>query len=168
LHHQKFEKNRIAIVLKVTNAGEWRHVPTDITPADLASRGFLPDDEESWKKWRDGAFLDWPTEEDLSNHPVNCLCVSMPEIEEEPRSEFEFSRKHFLDELSECVSSWSKLLRIVGLCIKYSKTWLVKVRGRVEMLSGSRRQAEMIIYRHIQWQAFPHEMSGLTPRKILP
>jgi hypothetical protein len=80
LHHQKFEKNRIARVLKVTKAGEWRHVPTDINPADLASRGFLPDDEESWKKWRDGAFLDrpeseWPTREDVSSHPVNCLCV---------------------------------------------------------------------------------------------
>jgi hypothetical protein len=74
----------------------------------------LPDDEESWKKWRDGGFLDrpeseWPTE-DVSSHPVNCLCVSMPEIEEEPSGEFESPRKHFLDELSERVSSWSWLL----------------------------------------------------------
>jgi hypothetical protein len=173
LHHQKFERNRIARVLKVTNAGEWQHVLRDINPADLASRGFLPDDEEAWKKWRDSAFLDrpeseWPTGEDLSGHLVNCLCVLMSEIEEELSGEFESPRKHFLDELSERVSSWSRLLQIVGLCIKYSKTWLAKVRGGVEMLSGSRRQAEMIIYRHIQWQAFPYEMSGLTPKKDSP
>jgi hypothetical protein len=102
-------------VLKVTDAGEWQHVPTDINPADLASRGFLPDDEEAWKKWRDGAFLDrpeseWPTGEDMSHHPANSLCVSMPEIVEEPSSKFESPRKHFLEELSERVSSWSTLL----------------------------------------------------------
>jgi hypothetical protein len=104
----------------------------------------------------------------VSNHPVNCLCVSMPVIEEEPSSEFEYPREHFLNELSERVSSWSRLLRIVGRCIKYSKTWLAKVRGGVKMLNGSRTQAEMIIYRHIQWQAFPLELSGLTPKKDSP
>jgi hypothetical protein len=101
----------------------------------------------------------------MSNHPVNCFCGSMPEIEEEPSGEFESPREHFLDELSERVSSWSRLLQIVGLCIKYSRTWLAKVSSGVEMLSGSGRQAEMIIYRHIQWQAFPREISGLTPKK---
>jgi hypothetical protein len=50
LHHQKFEKNRIARVLKVTDTHEWQHVPMNINPAHLASRGFLPDDKEAWKK----------------------------------------------------------------------------------------------------------------------
>jgi hypothetical protein len=93
---------------------------------------------------------EWLTGEGVSNHPVNYLCVLMPEIEEEPSREFESPREHFLEELSERVSSWSRLLRLMGLCIKYSKTWLVKVRGGVKVLSGIRRQAETIICHHIQ------------------
>jgi hypothetical protein len=45
--NEKFERNRISKVLKITKAKEWRHVPTDKNLADLASRGFLPDDEEA-------------------------------------------------------------------------------------------------------------------------
>jgi hypothetical protein len=78
----------------------------------------------------------------------------MPEIEEEPSRKLESPREHFLDELSEHVSSWSRLLQIVGLCIKYLKTWLAKVRCGVEMLSGSKRQAETIIHCHINGKPF--------------
>nr|XP_037876794.1 uncharacterized protein LOC119630680 isoform X1 [Bombyx mori]XP_037876795.1 uncharacterized protein LOC119630680 isoform X1 [Bombyx mori] len=34
-----FVANRVAMILELTNDSEWRHVPTHLNPADLASRG---------------------------------------------------------------------------------------------------------------------------------
>jgi hypothetical protein len=117
LHHEKFERNRITKVLKITKAKEWQYVPTDKNLADLASRGFLPDDEEEWKRWLGVDFFnlkesEWPVGEEVDVHPVGCARTSVQEDENEEL--FVHPQEHFLDALGERVSGWSKLVRIIA------------------------------------------------------
>lgn len=61
-----FVCNRINEIHELTDRGMWRHVPTSLNPADLASRGVEPSQLESSSLWWQGpSFLDkdescWP------------------------------------------------------------------------------------------------------------
>jgi hypothetical protein len=95
---------------------------------DLASRGFLPDDEEAWKRWIGGDFFnlkesEWPVGEEVGAHPVGCACTSVQDDENEEL--FDFPQEHFLDVLGERVSGWSKLVHIIACCFEFMR----KARG---------------------------------------
>ena len=53
-----FVANRIAVIQDLTNVDDWRHIPGELNPADLASRGFMPSEPEKLLVWHEGpAFL---------------------------------------------------------------------------------------------------------------
>ncbi|XP_048486343.1 uncharacterized protein LOC125490601 [Plutella xylostella] len=62
-----FVANRVGTILELTDDSQWRHVPTDQNPADLASRGISPSDIKNLDFWFNGpSFLSqpehsWPT-----------------------------------------------------------------------------------------------------------
>ena len=59
--------NRLAAIHDVTTPNDWRYVPTEMNPADLASRGLFPYEIEKLNIWLNGPdFLlkgksDWPS-----------------------------------------------------------------------------------------------------------
>ena len=50
-HYCTFVGNRIASVLKLVPPQCWLHVPTDLNPADCASRGLMPIELASFDMW---------------------------------------------------------------------------------------------------------------------
>lgn len=70
-----FVHNRVQDILTLTTDCDWRHVPTDTNPADLLSRGIVPNElkaAESWwhgPKWLRQNRGEWPnTQPELSVH----------------------------------------------------------------------------------------------------
>ena len=63
---ETFVSNRIEILHLLTSVSQWRYVPTEVNPADMASRGIPPKECSFAKLWFDGpSFLkcncnDWP------------------------------------------------------------------------------------------------------------
>ena len=49
-----FEANRIAEIQNLTSAKDWKHVPTKENPADVVSRGQLPEAFLQNRLWREG------------------------------------------------------------------------------------------------------------------
>lgn len=83
-----FVANRISEILDLTNAKDWRHVPTDVNPADLISRGvnahhlrdssmwwlgpsFLFEDESKWPRLHQNDGIDLPE--------IKCHYINLPE-----------------------------------------------------------------------------------------
>jgi hypothetical protein len=74
---QTFVRNRVNKINELTQGYEWFHVPTNLNPADLASRGVEPQHLQSLSAWWEGpSFLkkdprEWPVQPhtSLSNLP---------------------------------------------------------------------------------------------------
>jgi len=49
-----FVANRLSVIHDVTAPNDWRHVPTEMNPADIASRGLFPYEIEKLNIWLNG------------------------------------------------------------------------------------------------------------------
>ena len=59
-----FVANRLNKIHLASNPQDWRHVPSPLNPADVASRGAMPDDKEAWTLFHQGpSFLRRPESE---------------------------------------------------------------------------------------------------------
>ncbi|XP_045777393.1 uncharacterized protein LOC123875556 isoform X2 [Maniola jurtina] len=114
---QPFVRNRVAEILEVSGKAAWRHVPTDLNPADLISRGLDPALMQACSLWWSGPeFLkqdenQWPSNPEYNNSK------SLPETKEvtlhtnvEPtQSLIDFSR----------FSNFSRLNRAIAYALKF-------------------------------------------------
>ena len=53
-HFKMFVSNRLETIHTMSFAQQWRYVPTDLNPADIASRGLTPDNIDAAKSWLHG------------------------------------------------------------------------------------------------------------------
>ena len=49
-----FVANRLAIIQEQSSVDDWKHIEGKLNPADLASRGFMPSEEDLLREWLDG------------------------------------------------------------------------------------------------------------------
>ena len=67
--YKQFLQNRVAEIRKLVEGDHWRHVPSELNPADIASRGSVPSKLKENKLWWNGPpFLaseesEWPRNE---------------------------------------------------------------------------------------------------------
>ena len=54
--------NRVSLIHEYSDVHQWRHVPTEDNPADLASRGLSPRCKEKVRLYFDGPRFLWKTE----------------------------------------------------------------------------------------------------------
>ncbi|XP_032294718.2 uncharacterized protein [Drosophila virilis] len=73
-----FVANRVAAIQELTTGMEWHHIPTELNPADIISRGALPSELFRSPLWAHGpSFLSKGKEE----WPASCVPVeSLPEL----------------------------------------------------------------------------------------
>ena len=70
-----FVANKISRILEASNPSEWRYVNTKLNPADLGSRGLLPNQLKVAELWLNGpTFLD--SENCWLTPPKNCFQIS--------------------------------------------------------------------------------------------
>ena len=150
-----FVINRTTAIRMLTDAGSWRHVPSNLNAADVVSRGCDVQDLISDPQWLFGPrFLYevdvWPVmHDDYTTTHEEC---AMPTV----------VVQHPLDVLVEHCMSWMKIKRRVA--------WLIRIRDRLrkknvekgELTAEEVKFAERVLITHVQCQAYEEEMKSLT------
>ena len=160
---QVFVANRVSEIRSKTATVQWRHVPTELNPADDTSRGALPSTLTS-DRWLEGPpFLklsrnQWPTPARVAavdpgdaevRREATCLAVAQ-EAKPDP-----------IDVIIGRYSSWTRMLRGVGRILQLQDL----VRGNAEpggpLTPEILRRAETAVIRHVQQQRYGEEMVAL-------
>ena len=123
-----FVANRVSLIRDLTQKSQWRHIKTDLNPADNASRGMRAD---AFLKERcrlngpdflDKCEADWPK---LSTQPL-VLSDSDSEVKKTVVAFATTIHEDPLTRFIESFSSWDKLIR--------STAWLLKFKGTLRHL----------------------------------
>ncbi|XP_038106731.1 uncharacterized protein LOC119766322 [Culex quinquefasciatus] len=153
-----FVSNRIAEIQRLTKDDTWRHVPTEMNPADLISRGLRPSqllDQPLW--WYGCSFFTnlnepWP--------PV------MPTLSLAALAEMDLERRQSValvatgpdESIFERQSELGKLLKLVAWCNRFCQN---ARRPEEERLSGKLKPSEValkLLVRAAQRTSFPKEI----------
>lgn len=109
---KQFVYNRINEIHELTDKSSWNHVPTDMNPADIASRGISPSHLQNANMWFNGpSFLmkpenEWPSTE-ISSVELPELKVYTCLVSKQPSFDFDrFSKFH-------------RMIRVVGYILRF-------------------------------------------------
>ncbi|XP_070075756.1 uncharacterized protein [Drosophila takahashii] len=121
-----FVGNRTSEILDTIPRSAWRHFDSKTNPADCASRGLMAADLIDFHLWWNGP--QWLRDKDQYLVKLNDsrfgLSLTDKRIQGEVKSNClatltEATQIHLLDELIERVSSWIKLVHIVGYVMRF-------------------------------------------------
>ena len=171
-----FVANRVANILELSEAAEWRHVPGNMNTADILTRGVSNPEELMGSRWFIAPeFLEldedrWP---DLK-------------IGELDKEDVEIRKKSILVAATVVethginlsrISSWTRLVRVVAWVIRGAANWKARILHRnADFLSFQRPisleeviEAEDVTIRDIQTSVFQDELRALKEQKpVLP
>ena len=126
-----FVANRLSIIHELSTPYQWKHVPSELNPADEVSRGLTVQDMINNSKWLNGpTFLrkneeSWPS--DLTN-AQNELSDDDPEVKLDVQSHSQRlahrPNEDFLSSLIQRHSSWEKLKRTMAWLLRF-KSWFI-------------------------------------------
>lgn len=166
-----FVSNRVSTIQRLTANYAWNHVDTKNNPADLVSRGALPEKLSQEAIWIEGPkFLcrdvaHWPTQRkslDLGNAP------------EKRKAEISvFLSKKDDNMISSCrfVNSYGKLLRVFAYVIRFIDLQMFK-RPREKFnkcfTQSELSRAQKFIVRVVQRDAFSEDYNQLRKERFLP
>jgi len=54
-----FVANRVAVIREESEPSQWRHIRSEMNPADYASRGIKPSEAEKLGRWCQGPEFSW-------------------------------------------------------------------------------------------------------------
>lgn len=164
-----FVANRVATIQELTESSSWRHVPTALNPADLASRGIDPQHVESERLWWHGpTFLlqpeeSWPTlSKDIIVHDlpelkqISSLLTNLDTVNS-PDSVIDFEK----------YSNLKRLQRIVAYVKRF-----INIKCKKQKITGSLNVDELessltTLAKLSQQQTFAKELKILHDNKIL-
>ena len=164
--------NRISRIHAATGVKDWRYVPSDLNPADDASRGLLPS-SENWQRFHHGpGFLwaderTWPREEKETTDVEFVMALSAVSVEKKEKS--------WVLRVASSTSDWQKkLVRVAGLklCLQ---SWIQRWRSggqrkpveKVVISVKERKKAEEMIIKAVQQEAFPKDSRRVeTNRRV--
>ena len=126
-----FVGNRVAEILSVSSADQWRHCPGDLNPSDLATRGMTMSDLSSDNNvWLHGPDFLWKIMDHWPDQPnVGEIESSDPEMRNPlvAKMELRVHRAEPIDPSS--VSSLSKLLKHTAWCQRFVHNVIMNVRN---------------------------------------
>lgn len=125
-----FVSNRVANIQELADPSRWFHVKTDENPADLASRGVMPQKLMQPSLWFDGPnFLS--NEFELQSNPPS-TSTDPPERKTQKTAMISAAKgsQDLIEELS-CRNSYLKTLRVIARCNQF----YINVKSRVKKLS---------------------------------
>ncbi|XP_051165713.1 uncharacterized protein LOC127284361 [Leptopilina boulardi] len=120
---ETFEANRIAQIQGATNSDDWRHVPTEVNPADVISRGQMPADFLINQLWKQGPI--WLREEE-ENWPPK-FQVTQDKQKSSDKIQVLTAGITQRWNLWDAYSSLRKLIRVVAYCIRFGQNALLKL-----------------------------------------
>ena len=169
-----FVANRISEIQDSSEAGQWRHVPGELNPADVCSRGTSGPGLQKCSVWWSGpVFLTQDREEWPSEEVTECT-LSADDAEVKTTREAVFAAQSSDGPLVDPsrYSSWMKYKRTVAWVLRFSKN------ARQSESSGNRlggpltasevQAAEDFTLRESQRATYPAELKAVVSGSRLP
>lgn len=164
-----FVANRISRIIEITDPINWHHVDSEYNPADLASRGVLPQDligNVLWwhgPSWLQNVSDNWPISHTLQN----------PDIALERKTiRVHFSYFQNFEDILERFSSFSKALRVISFIYRFFYRTHPKDRSNLCKSSTILTSSEIIHTRDrliimCQKAWYPNEYNSLSVSKSI-
>ncbi|MBM6549257.1 hypothetical protein H7673_10365 [Streptococcus dysgalactiae subsp. equisimilis] len=161
-----FVANRLRQIHDGSESSQWRHVPTSLNPADLASRGISDAASREMNFWLEGPRFLWKSENEwpvnMVSEPVSIDCLKYKH--EVICANVNVANATIIDNLLSYFSSWFKLQRAAAWLARFSVYYSV-MKGRHDIslrlgyLSVSElRMAQDNIVRIVLRQYFAKEL----------
>ncbi|XP_050315538.1 uncharacterized protein LOC126750080 [Anthonomus grandis grandis] len=160
-----FVSNRVSHIQERVSPEKWRYVPTGENPADCASRGLCPADLTGYSAWFNGPLFlrlsseHWP----INNH----FTVNNAEeyLQEEKRVVLTSLKLLERDGLLYKYSSLQKILRVLGYCYRWVKTFR-RTKNKEPHVIGKfcendLQEALMCLVKQVQEEVFSEVISNL-------
>ncbi|XP_031549036.1 uncharacterized protein LOC116286627 [Actinia tenebrosa] len=117
-----FVANRVAIIRQESVPEQWKHVRSELNPADYASRGIKATESRKLQIWRQGPEILWTEEEEWPPQPPE-ISATLSETDEGVKKEkvtvgATTLQKDFWDSLFRKYSTWNRLRRAVAWLIR--------------------------------------------------
>ena len=157
--------NRVQQIRELSNVKEWNYIPTDLNPADDASRGLsLENIDNNCRCFKGPDFLYKHKLPQLGIKPTN-LDESDPEVKATcyfATAESNCDNFHLFDSISK-FSSWYRAKRAIANCHKFVKIWYGKsvFKQSIEYTSCSSnhlKEAETVLVKLTQHPYFKDEL----------
>ncbi|XP_055918708.1 uncharacterized protein LOC129950814 [Eupeodes corollae] len=148
----QFVAFRIAEIQEITNIADWSYVPSEMNPADDAT------------KWKKGPSLD-----------MNDRWMQGPQFLYMKEEDWPYTSRENYHAISEVVSviptskfeSWGKLLRVTAYVCRYMDALRGIKRENLALSSEEFQRAERVVYRHIQAESLSSELEfASSPRNV--
>lgn len=163
-----FVGNRVAVIQELTHSFTWKHIRGVDNPADIISRGMMPNEIEDCDVWWNGPLFFTLTK---SQWPSSIITINEddPEIKEEMKRSLSASTPNDMLTFIETKFSNPRTLRNV---IAYVRRFTINTQKNATKLSGPLsveeiEASETVIIRVVQQAYFPHEYKLLKQRKNL-
>jgi len=156
-----FVAHRVGEIQSLTSVSEWYHVRTKDNPADILSRGCTPNDINNQLWWEGPIWLKlnkemWP--KDIIKHELHDQSQAVLEAKQCTQI---FS-VHLESTILQKYSSFSKLLRIVSLCLRF-KINTLKCKNRIigPIQPDELRAASVVLIKMVQNNNWAQEIKDL-------
>jgi hypothetical protein len=121
-----FETNKIQLIQELSPVPRWHHVPTELNPADKASRSMKISETKKVDKWIHCNRFLWGPKEEWPKEPEGLgeLLAGMFDFGSHTASSFaqdlegQTSGDPIMDAIFARVSSWKKLTKVVAWWLK--------------------------------------------------
>ncbi|MCG8431673.1 MAG: hypothetical protein MJA29_10925, partial [Candidatus Omnitrophica bacterium] len=188
-----FVANRLTVIHEGSDVSQWKYVNTKLNPADYASRGLSAEALVQKKQWICAPDFLWQSETEWPTMPTQLLgevSGDDPEVKQSvPASVFATgssvtdlgTETEIVNKLINYHSSWFRLKRSVAWILKVKSELLRRVRNKSDKVVSDSdqsvetckawvtitemRQAEKLILRVVQHQAFKLEFDDLECNK---
>jgi len=107
-----FVANRVADLQETASEVQWRHVPTDLNPADLISRGVSAQDLPHTMWYSGSMFLRQSTEKWPNSVVIKLYSSEFLELRPKVTLKIQTQKEPFIDEVINKYSSFHEILRI--------------------------------------------------------
>ncbi|XP_077974481.1 uncharacterized protein LOC120338155 [Styela clava] len=179
-----FVANRVNLIKETSEIEQWRYVPSQLNPADVASRGLSVNAFLNCQYWKSGphfllqAAEEWPLQPDFMN---DCSTDNL-EVKKESIQCFSntASEKSVLDRIISKYSDWFRLKKAFAWILRGKNMLFLKLNAnelpsnlpkenRIQPLSVTElRNAELEIIKYEQSKYFCEEIRLLSNNQEIP
>ena len=169
-----FVANRLAMIQDRSTPSQWRHVPSQLNPADHASRGIKIHEQEKLTMWLKGPTFIWETEAQWPTQPASSLKVMEEDSELKPMAHVNVVQdqvEHGFDNILNWYSSWYRLQRAVVWFMRYKEYCIARYldnKSREELMKCKREitiselaTATQCIVKYVQKNTYPKDIDVL-------
>ena len=125
-----FVANRIQQIHEGSNVSQWRYVPSKMYPADDTSRGLDANKNKSFSNWFKGPKFLWHNETSWPAEKTEATTDEDPEVKNLLIVNRIAENYGMLLYLTERISGWKKLKKIVAIMIQYKQKLLKIIRQK--------------------------------------